>query len=423
MDEVTLLHGGCQLRRNPFAVYKGLPRSIYIIFVSRIIDNMGSVVMPMITLILTQKIGFTKNETGILATVFMITQAPFLLLGGRLVDRMGSKKVIVLFNTLGAAAYLPCGFMRPHIAMAVLIALASDFFSVAAPAYNTIATELAPEKQIKSSYSLLYLGYNLGLAIGPALGGILFNRHLEVLFFIDALTCIASTMLVFFLVPDSDFKKKEVQEQPKLDLKDPAYRIILKTPGLITFSVVLLGYNFCYSQWGFMLPLQSASMFSENGAKFYSLLVSANAISVILLTPVLTSVTHRFRPLAIVATGGIFYTVAFLMFGAAHALSELVVAAVVMTMGQILININTNIYIAQQTPQRFIGRANSLLAIINGAGVAVGPIIMGHVLLLINYGTAWIGVAVLMLAGVSEMFVLNMKNRRASGGKPVGRPA
>ena len=390
--------------KNPFAIYKGLPKGIYIIFVSRIIDNMGSVVMPMITLILTQKIGFSKNETGILATVFMLTQAPFLLLGGKLVDRIGCKKVIVIFNTLGALAYIPCGFMRPHIAMALLIALASNLFSVAAPAYNAIVTEVAPQKQLKSAYSILYLGYNLGLAIGPALGGLLFNSHLQLLFFIDALTCIISTTLFYFFVPDNAQIKKAKEadkEKSAFNLNDPVYKFIFRSPELILFSVVLLGYNFCYSQWGFMLPLQQASIFMENGAKNYSLLVSVNAVAVILLTPVLTSITHKFRPLAVVATGGIFYTLAFLMFGGGQELSVFLFAAVVLTTGQILININTNIYIAQRTPQRFIGRANSLLTIINGVGVAIGPIIMGHVLLHLSYESAWIFVAVLMLLGVA----------------------
>ncbi len=400
--------------KNPFAIYRGLPRGIYVIFVSRIIDNMGSVVMPMITLILTQKIGFSKSETGILATIFMLTQAPFLLLGGKLVDKIGSKKVIIIFNTLGALAYIPCGFMKPHIAMAVLIALASNLFSVAAPAYNAIVTEISPDSQIKSTYSILYLGYNLGLAIGPAIGGVLFNEHLQLLFLLDAVTCFISTTLVYFLVPDNSKEKKaekKQSEQSNFNLNDPVYKFILRSPALIVFSIVLLGYNFCYSQWGFMLPLQAASIFKTDGARFYSLLISVNAIAVILLTPVLTSLTHRFRPLAIVATGGIFYTLSFLIFGGGTVIYAFIIAAIILTVGQILININTNIFIAQHTPQEYIGRANSMLTIINGAGVAMGPVIMGTVLLHINYSLAWLAVALLMIIGAAGMFILNYKSR------------
>lgn len=397
-------------KNNPFSIYAGIPKSIYILFISRVIDNMGSVVMPMITLILTQKIGLSKNETGILATVFMLTQAPFLLMGGKLVDHMGSKKVIVLFNTLGALAYIPCIFIKPSLAMAALIALAADLFSVAAPAYSSIITELSPESKLKSSYSLLYLGYNLGLVIGPAIGGILFYRHLQLLFLLDAFTCFISTTLVYFLVPNKFVKKQSsiVDIASPLN-KFPIFKFLVNSRVLMIFSIVLLVYNFCYSQWGFILPLQSASLFAENGAKFYSLFVSLNAVTVIILTPVLTSLTHKFSPLAILASGGLFYTFSFIIFGNSQVLNPFFVATVFLTIGEILININTNIFIVEQTPQEYIGRANSLLSLINGAGVAVGPVIMGHVLLFLNYRDAWYAVAALMLLGSFSMFTLNRK--------------
>jgi MFS family permease len=379
---------------------------------------MGSVVMPMITLILTQKIGFSISEAGTLATIFMITQAPFLLLGGKLVDHMGSKKVIVIFNTLGALAYIPCSFMKPNIAMAILIAVASNLFSVAAPAYNSIVTQIVSEDKLKNAFSILYLGFNLGLAIGPALGGLLFYRHLQILFVIDAFTCFISTALVFFFIPNlhhiaEDKNLKHTEKNDAIKPQVSVYRFLFNSPSLLFYAFVLLIYYFCYSQWGYMLPLQTASIFKENSARFYSLFVSINAIAVIIFTPLLTTLTHRFRPLAIVASGGLFYAMSFLMFGNSKQLQLFFAATVVLTIGQILININSNIYIVQKTPQALIGRANSLLSLINGAGIAVGPIIMGHVLLILKYRDAWSLVALLMLCGSMAMFVLNNKKQKA----------
>lgn len=404
-------------RPHIIAVYSGLPKSVYTLFVSRVIDNMGSVVMPMITLLLTQKIGFSRTQTGILATVFMISQAPFLLLGGKLVDRLGSKRVIVLFNSLGAVVYVPCALLRPGIPMAAMIALAADLFAVAAPAYNAIAVELCPGEHLKKAYSLLYLGYNLGLAVGPALGGMLFNRHLPLLFWIDSGTCFAATLLVHFFVPargkaSAGRKTAGEEELPAGDIH--VLRFLLRAPGLLLFSAGLLVYNFCYSQWGFLLPLQSASLFRAAGAQNYSLLVSANAVAVIVLTPFLTHMTHRFRPLASVAAGGVLYALAFSMYGAGAALAAFFAATVFLTAGQILVNINTNLYFAEATPPAYLGRANSVLAIVNGVGFAVGPVIMGHALLLFSYREAWNAVAVLILAGSAAMLFLNRKARPGS---------
>lgn len=398
---------------NPFKIYKGLPRSIYVIFFARMIDSMGSVVLPMIALILTEKIGFSKSEAGMLATIFMISQAPFLLLGGKLADKFGCKKVIIIFNSLAALFYIPCGFMKPHIAMALMIVFAANMFSTSSPAINSFVTEIAAPGQLKTSYSILYLGYNLGMAIGPAIGGILFNDYLQLLFIIDGVTCLLSVALIAFLVPDAH-KKKQVQTTVKDDLiKDVgSYKFVLKSPALLIFSAILLVYNFCYAQWSFVLPLQSQFIFGLNGAKFYSFLVSINALAVIILTPFLTSITKKYKPLSIVAGGGLFYALTFTIFGLGARFYQFVVAAIILTIGQILININTNIYIAEQAPKNCIGRANSVLTIINGIGYAIGPVIMGYVLVVLPFSTSWYMTAGIMAAAVGVMIALCLRMRR-----------
>jgi MFS family permease len=385
--------------------------------VARIIDNMGSVVLPMIALILTQKIGFDESTAGLLASIFMISQAPFLLLGGKLADKIGCKKVIVIFNSLAAVLYLPCAFMQPSIPMALLIAFAANMFSTASPAINTIVTEIASPEQLNSSYSILYLGYNLGMAIGPAIGGILFNDHLQLLFVIDAVTCFISTVLIGFFVPNKGEQNRESSQVSDVkalaNLKENvgSYKFLFKSPLLISFAVILLAYNFCYAQWGFMLPLQSASLFGKFGAQNYSMLVSVNAIAVIILTPILTSLTSKYRSLAIVAAGGLFYIMTFAMYGVGTFLYQFVIASIILTMGQVLININTNIFIAEQAPKNCIGRANSVLTIINGVGTAIGPVIMGYVIAAVKFTASWFIVALLMTIAAVGMFVLNYKSK------------
>lgn len=404
--------------KNPLMIYKGLPKSIYIIFAARIVDCMGSVILPMIALILTQKIGFSKSTAGLLASIFIISQAPFLLLGGKLADKIGCKKVIVIFNSFAALFYIPCVFMKPSIIMALMIAIAANMFATSSPAINTIVTEISGSEQLNASYSILYLGYNLGMAIGPAIGGILFNDHLQILFLIDAVTCLISTTLIGVFVPNAKLNKNktngnisEVAAIVNLKENVGSYKFLFKSPLLITFSVILLVYNFCYAQWGFMLPLQSASLFGKFGAQNYSLLVSVNALAIIILTPILTSVTHKYRSLAIVAAGGLFYIVTFAIFGVGSALYQFVLASIVLTIGQVLININTNIFIAEASPKNCIGRANSVLTIINGIGIAIGPVIMGYVLLALNFTGSWFLITLLMTAAAVAMFVLNYKSK------------
>lgn len=384
------------------------------LFISRTVDSLGSFILPLIALILTQKIGFSKAEAGLLSTVFMLAAAPFLLLGGRLIDRFGSRRIILLFTTVGALLYLPCVFIRPGILMALLIAGASAFFMVLSPAYNSLVSDVVPEADIKRSYSLLYLGYNLGFAVGPAVGGALFNRHLNLLFLIDSVTAFAGAAIILIWVKGG---KAHHHTQTGAEGTSSAVGYLKKTPVLLWFSFIMLIFNFAYSQWGFLLPLHSASVFGQDGARLYSLLVSVNAAAVILLTPGLTSLTHRFSSFNVIAVGGLFYLAAFLAFSFAKVMAVFIPGVLLLTVGEILITVNMNTFVAENTPNRFLGRANSILNIVNGAGTAIGPVIMGHALLLFSFGQCWFFIAALTVCGTLFMFYLK---RRVGAGRRVG---
>ncbi|WP_343349012.1 hypothetical protein [Terrisporobacter petrolearius] len=46
---------------NLLSTYKGLPREIYILFLGKIVNAMGAFVKPLMSLILTQKLGMSAG--------------------------------------------------------------------------------------------------------------------------------------------------------------------------------------------------------------------------------------------------------------------------------------------------------------------------------------------------------------------------
>ena len=83
---------------NMLTTYKGLPREIYILFVARIINCLGNFVYPLLALILTQKIGLTPKNAGFIVTLMAVSQVPSLMIGGKVADSIGRKKVIIIFR-------------------------------------------------------------------------------------------------------------------------------------------------------------------------------------------------------------------------------------------------------------------------------------------------------------------------------------
>lgn len=396
-------------------VYKGLPRDMYALFVSCIINRMGSFIVPLMTLILVEKIGLSKADAGIFSTISMLTQAPFILLGGKLADKIGGKKTIVIFSSLGALVYFACALIKPSMLMAVLLVVASNLYAIAHPAFNCMVTEVTPKEKLKSAFSLTYLGVNLGYAIGPIISGLLFYQNLSLLFLLDGLsTLLYSALIILWVLP---VKRQEDAPSCTEEAAQPVpeggsvLSFLYRNPVLIFFALGFLVYNFCYVQWNYLLPLQMVEIFPSDGAKLYSTIVSANAITCIALTPSLTAMTQKLHPLKTIYVGGFVYFASFLAYAASHTFVQFLLSAILMTVGEILITINTSSYVANRTPQMYIGRVNSIMFIVNGIGTAIGPGVMGSVLTAVGFPYVWLVVAAVMLFGALGMVALKRSDK------------
>ena len=75
--------------------YKGLRRELYILFIGRMMTNMGSMIWPMFTLILSKKLGLSAGTIATYMLIFSIVALPMNLIGGKLADKYSKKNIIV----------------------------------------------------------------------------------------------------------------------------------------------------------------------------------------------------------------------------------------------------------------------------------------------------------------------------------------
>lgn len=390
--------------------YKGLPKEIYIIFISRVINSMGAFVHPLLALILTQKIGLSTAKAGAFVTTLSILSVPSLIIGGKLVDTIGRKKVILLSQGLGASTLILCGFIEPNISMTYVLILSSLLYSLSSPAYDAMMADLTNPSNRKASYSLLYMGWNLGFALGPFIGGILYKEYLPLVFIGDGVTTLLSLFLVALFVKETLHNNNAVKEGQKSDLeqsvKGSVLSVLRKRPILIYFAFILFFVQFTYSQWGFTLPLQLGDIFKDNGAAYYGLLASFNGVIVIAFTPLISKLTHKLNPLFVISLGTLGYGISFGMLSFTKVLFLFFVSMFIMTVGEIMISINSSTFIANHTPSSHRGRISSILPMIFGAGYTLGPLLMGKFIAVSSIETAWILIGALGLFASLLMYAL-----------------
>ncbi|QCX33516.1 MFS transporter [Caloramator sp. E03] len=374
--------------------YKGLPKEIYVIFISRIVNSMGSFVMPLMTLILTQKIGLSKAQAGFYISIAGFLFMPMSIIGGKLVDTIGRKFIIMFFGFFGTILYIICGFMEPSTKMMYVIMAAGACHSISGPAYDALLADLTTPENRKGAYALVYMGWNIGFAVGPIIGGFLFQNHLPIVFIGDAATTIVSLILIGLFVKETIYlTKQDINDERRILEKreeGSTISILLKRPILLYFALIIFGYNFVYSQWSFMLPMQTSQNFKDAGPRYYGLIASFNGLIVMLFTPIMTKLTEKIKNIRCMFYGGLLYAVGFGMLGLIKSLPFFFVAAFIFTIGEIILSINVSPFIANHTPISHRGRMNAVLPMILGLGHTLGPMGMGKALSYISIENGWI---------------------------------
>lgn len=422
-----------------FKTYAGLSRDIYYLCLARTINSTGDFIFSLITLVLTLQMGMSVVSAGIFVSMAALISGPGVLLGGYLSDLIGKKTIIVSGQILSALMIMSCSFWSGTMTIGYLLIAVMFFISITRPAYNALIIQLCPEeKERKSAFSLMYLGANLGIALGPLIAGFFIKDYVHIVFLSIGTVFLISTFIIWKKVhvgasgqvtqtiaresaqhteqsqgeqrPHGKQQHQEEHPQPgqpkhkqgrspsrqqqgSESLPSPLFPMLLKNPLVVFFIVVSFLNYFIYMQYSFSLPLQMNQTFGEHGAAYYGSVMTINAISVILLTTLVLSATRNFTALNSIAAGALFYGIGF---GALYLLGDwpqfaiVVVSTVLWTIGEILVQTNINLYIASRVPDSHQGRFNGLLLFVGCLGYTLSPYLTGLFIRSVDMKSVWI---------------------------------
>jgi MFS family permease len=402
--------------------YLGLPRSVYIIFFARVVNAMGNFVHPFMTLLLTSKGGMGEEKVGLFLLLSAVVQVPGSLLGGKLADKMGRKKIMIVSMGLAALCLIPCAFLLDNQELFQyipwLLILSSYFGSIAGPASGAMMNDLTLPENRQAAFSLLYMGMNAGMALGSIIAGFLFNRFMKFLFIGDAITTFLSIILLAILVKETKPEKEELDQviEERIDEKAESGSLLaalLKRPALLIFASIDMLLAFVYAQTNFSLPLQTKAVFGEElGASFFGTFAMINCLEVIFLTTIITLLTRKIRAVYNVAIAAIFFAIGFGMLFFVESFWLFILSTVIWTIGEIINATNIGVYIANHTPITHRGRFNSIISIITGTGQAVSPYIMGGFIARSNVTNVWPIIFVISLVAAFSMYLLGTYEKR-----------
>lgn len=383
---------------NIITQYKGLPKQVYIICITRVVTAMGGFIYSFNSLFMTGVLGLSEVVAGYMMIVFSLVGIAGAFIAGRLADNYGRKKVFVgtMFLAVAALVFGGC-FVYSYWAILAMIIM-SMCFSGAIPTCSAMVTDNTDPSNRRESFSLMFLCINVGYAIGQAFAGFLFYNYIRWIFWGQALFFGAATLIIVFFF-------KEVYEPSRVKIESTAGRgdrkeflmSLKKDKTLLMFLLAIILAFFCYVQINYMMPLHFNKCAGlEESAMWVSRVWVLNGIFCAVWSPVLLRVTERNSQLKNAAIAILLYLVGFGAFAAIGGGSTLWVALIatpIWTAGETLISMGSGVFIAGRAPEAHKAAYQSLFEVASNVGRCIGPVTMGYFLTVFTYQVGWLLVA------------------------------
>ena len=400
--------------------YRNLNREIYVLFWGRIVTSMGSLIWPLLTLILKNKLGYDATTIALITMVMSILQFPMLLLGGKLADSRNRKHIIVSCDLVTVGCCILAGLIPLSNISIALYYIASVFATIEGPSYDALVADLSDSDSREKAYSLQYLGMNLGLVLAPTMGGLLFENYLWLAFLITAGATLSSTLLIIFFIKRLSVEKAHVSqyEQEYVEyLADGVVSLIniLRERKSVVLYALVGGFgSFVYTQFNYLLPLNMESLYGAKGAEIFGLLTSVNALVVILATPLVTTFLGKIRDVKKLLIGQTLIVLGLYSYRYVQLQMALYfLLMVIFTIGEVFKTLGEQPYMTRRIPATHWGRVNSFVSIVSSAFSSVGNLFLGRLLDSRGYSAAWLAVGLAGIGLIILAYLLSETDKKA----------
>lgn len=360
---------------NPWRGLEGLPRGMWVLAAASLVNRAGTMVVPFLILYLTTALGFSPARAGLALFVYGVASLVASPLAGRLCDRWGAERVMLgsLFSSGVMLLLFPLA--RSWTAVVVASVLLSATNEAFRPANLALVSHIAAGERLRASYALIRLAINLGMSIGPAVGGFLATVDFRLLFWVDGATSLLAGVLLLWLGVGETRPAPAAEKEPGAG--GGAAAPVFSMPGLrngpvlvFLLGVVLTAVVFFQHEGPMPLYLVRDLGLATSA---FGLLFTVNTILIVFLELPLNLAMARLPHGPVMAVGALFCAAGFGSLAFATGFGSAVATVVVWTVGEMILFPTMSAWMAEAAPADRRGEYMGLYTMAFAVAFAVGP--------------------------------------------------
>jgi len=375
---------------NPWRGLETLPKQIWILSAATLVNRAGTMVLPFLVLYITRTLGITPARAALALTVYGIGALCTMPLAGWLTDRAGPMAVIKssLFGCGGLLFLFPVAHRFPAILlMTFFFAVLNE--SLRPPSLSIISDCVDPPRR-KSAFALSRLAVNLGMSVGPALGGVLAVFSFRLLFFVDGASSILAGVLLL-LAPwphpsprgyrdhewdDPKDLGREIEAESIEPLAAPhpgADLVAFRNRPMLYFLMALIPVQMVFFQLTSTVPL-FVVRYLHLPESVYGLIFTINTLMIVALEVPLNTAMANWSHRSTLTLGALLYAIGFGSFALVSRMSHIVVSVIVFTFGEMILLPGSSAYAAEIAPAGRRGEYMGLYTMSFSIAFSLGPL-------------------------------------------------
>ncbi len=384
---------------NAFSFYKkaygGLSPGTWWLSLVMLVNRSGTMVVPFMTMYLTQHYGYTIGTAGFVMSLFGLGAITGALIGGKLVDKIGYYYVQLFALIFGGSMFIVLGQMRSYISICIctfILAMLNESFRPA----NTVAiAHYSKEQNRTRSYSLNRLAINMGWAVGGAMGGIIASFNYGLLFWVDGITNLLAACLLYITLSPKRNHATEVKSKKEYIPTEAAY----KDRTYLSFIVLVFLFALCFFQLFTTIPVFFKEKFHLS-VLFIGMIMALNGLIITLFEMITIFYLEGKRPsLHFISSGVLLVAVAFWLLNMPPVNYGMIaiISMIFLTFGEILAMPFMNAYWIGRTVQNNRGQYAALYSVAWASAQTAGPYAGSLVAEHFGYKILWLLVSIICI--------------------------
>lgn len=399
--------------------YTSYPCQFWLLFVGMFISTLGaSMIWPFLMLYVSKRLDTPMTVTASLLTLNAGAGLIASFFGGPLIDRLGRKWIMAASLASNGVMYIFLGHAATLPQFAILLAFGGAVNPLYRSGADAMVADLVPPEKRIDAYSLMRWSNNLGIAIGPLIGGSLAIASYTFAFYCAAAGMLTYGLLLALFAHETLPARSTGSPTSAPHERFAGYPAILRDKAFMSFWVTFCLVSICAVLMWTIMPVYANRIYDipEN---IYKWIPVTNAIMVVALQTLTTRLTKRYIPLLVLSVGSLFYAFAVGSVAFAQGFLGFWIGMVVMTIGELILVPTSSTYVANLAPIDKRGRYMSLYGLSWPIGAGIGPLFGGILSDTLGPRSTWFGGLAVGLLSAVIFLLLSRRPYPATNSQPL----